>query len=291
MSLRFLLPLVLSCAAPSAWATAPVLIAGEAEAVLRNDEARTTQVIRLTEEARSNALAKAFGFHVAAAQQLEVKRDIQQQEEHITRKMESMTRTQTAGIWLADETAPEITESTAPDGSTLLEVRVYGYATEATPAVAVRASVMSCRLPSCATRIFREDDLLFLRFTAADDGFLFVVLEDPGNNVASFIPSVAAVPLPVKHGSTVRIPEDDPMNYTHNLQLTLNDTKDNVRQYIWFIYSKNAFRLPETNELPDRPPQLDSPAFHRWLLQAVSDNPDLLPQCVPISVLPRDHYD
>jgi hypothetical protein len=264
----------------------PVLVSGTASTVLRDDEAKTEQLARLVEEAQSNAMRSAFGNIVLLDEQLEVDYEkSNNMEETSGKKYHKKVSGWSGGTWIADNNPPEITESENEKGEVVMTANVRGYAQPfRNNNIPFQTEIGTCDTGGCPARIFRAGEPVFFRFTAGSNGSLMIALEDPTEETVSFIQSANAMPLQVMNGIATQLP---PQDFTGNLVLTVNDEKNNIRQYVWFFFSPNAMQAPATVMNKDAIPAMSVPAFRSWFHHALLSDDQLQFTCTPISVIPN----
>lgn len=281
--------LLLSCLPLPAQFQGPVSVSGTAETLLRDDEARSLQVFRLTEEARGMAMKKEFGTHVMLDEQLELKKTVNsEKEEQSSKQYLRNTYGWSGGTWIADRSEPIIRESKTAEGLTRISVTVSGYAQPGVKTrVPIRAQISTrAEDDTRPTRIFREGEPVFFRFQAGAAGYLILALEDPLEDEVYFLQSSDAMPEDVDAGEYMLFPRNDRRK---NLVLTLNENKDNKRQYLWFLFATHAIDPPAIDSFNDELPVMDAKAFRSWLYKLVLKDEDLQFKFIPISIIPDEN--
>ena len=234
-----------------------------------------------------NALQQAFGTSLMAAEKLELASVRSTDKEWNSKKFDRTVASVCRGLWISDVAEPAFAEMRDDQGRTILQVSVRGYATDAMEnKVATQAFAGSCSDPSCYSRIYDEGERLFLRFMAGEDGYLFVILEDPQEQSAFFLQSGSAAPARVTANSELRIPDARSDDYYQDIQLTLNSAHTNKRQYLWYVYSTRAPVLPMLNSQPGAVPVLDNSIFHSWLLRTMTRDDSVQVIWTPITINP-----
>ncbi len=264
----------------------PVLLSGKASALLRDDVARTEQIIHLIDKARSSAMERVFGKVMVVDEQLYVQSNKDDNRNEVLKKHYTReSQVWSGGIWLEDEHEPEITEVSTAGRGVEITVKVCGYALPAMQSkTPVHFAIRNCASASCSSRIFREGESVFFEFTAGSNGFLMLVLEDPLDNRAYFIQSAQALPIKIVKEDPVYLPKPDDNN---NLVLTLNELKSNQRQYVWFIYSCRAIDPPSISPGDDAIPIINASLFRRWIRKSLLKDTELQFVLTPITVLPN----
>lgn len=281
--------LLLSCLPLLAQFQGPVSVSGTAETLLRDDEARSLQVFRLTEEARGMAMKKEFGTHVMLDEQLELKKTVNsEKEEQSSKQYLRNTYGWSGGTWIADRSEPIIRESKTAEGLTRISVTVSGYAQPGVKTrVPIRAQISTrAEDDTRPTRIFREGEPVFFRFQAGAAGYLMLALEDPLAQKVYFIQSANGMPEDVSAGEYITFPEKDSPG---NLVLTLNEKKDNTRQYLWFLFSTHAIHPPAIAAHEEGLPVLADNTFRNWLYKSLMKDDELQFKFIPISVIPDEN--
>ncbi len=261
------------------------LVSGSSGAVIRDEESKTSQVLRLTEEAQAEAIRSVFGSSVLLDEQFEI--NAAAGTGQVTKRYRRALTGLTGGTWIADAAPPRITETQTEEGETLLRVEVSGYVRPVlSPSVPLISGISSCDDRTHPLRIFREGEPLCFRFAAGEAGYLIIAAEDPAEGKTWFVQSEDGLPLSVKKGKEIWIPDVYSEQYSQNLVLTTVNSVESSRQYIWFIYSKSAMNLPLLNHSKQEPPFTGASLFRKWLYQSILRDSGLQIVFVPISVIP-----
>ena len=249
----FLLILVLCVIA--SFAQKGVNVCGEYRYVVPENISREQAKIIAIERARNKAMADEFGTIVSEVSTTSVKNS------ETTFNMYGGTESK--GLWLGDNSEPEITES-IDGGFFVVNAKVCGKAKELKVAdVELWASTFCNGIES---EKFRDKDRFTVKFKSPVNGYLAVFLLDDNDVAGCLLPYESGEAVPVnKKQEYVFLTKADP-NYPWGEETILETSKDIEFFRIYFIFSKNAFAMPLTED-GEYVPELPKNKFDKWLLK------------------------
>lgn len=262
----------------------PQLVNGEAEAPADDKIARTYQVEKLINEARTEAMRKITGTDLLLAEHTDYKMNFEKGKENTSHNYTRVVNTFTGGQWLMDTKEPELTKWVDENGQEYLHVKVEGYAiTDETPYASIRYSISKCMEENCTTTLFNEGDPLFVKFAADKPGFLTVILEDQSTDSAYILQDEKGFPIEVTSKEEIRIPDPSSESFYYEIIPTLDKTEESVAQLVWIIFS--AEQSPINAQLnKGQVPALSAMEYRKWLLKTIVKNKSTNLECIPITL-------
>jgi hypothetical protein len=218
-------------------------------------ESRKEALVKAIEEARTEAMRRAFGESVTATSG------------HVNEKMTIYGNTEVNGKWLEDTKKPVVRyRIDSISGETGIFVKVCGKAQEIKrqeTELKIAAKRCTDKGQCNVTTSFKNGDLLNIDFMSPKAGFLAVYLQDEDNNIFRLLPSV----LNTKGIQEIRA-------YT-NYESMFNQIKNNYIELITFksvefnqlhfIFSPNKFTIPLDEEMESGLRWLDYKKYQEWL--------------------------
>jgi hypothetical protein len=218
-------------------------------------ESRKEALVKAIEEARTEAMRRAFGESVTATSG------------HVNEKMTIYGNTEVNGKWLEDTKKPVVRyRIDSISGETGIFVKVWGKAQEIKrQEIELKIAAKRCTdIGECfVTTSFKNGDLLNIDFMSPKAGFLAVYLQDEDNNIFRLLPSV----MNTKGVQEIRA-------YT-NYESMFNQIKNNYIELITFksvefnqlhfIFSPNKFTIPLDEEMESGLRWLDYKKYQEWL--------------------------
>ena len=267
-----------------------VQVKGSATGCLEEHRSQVDLVAHLTEEARVDALAKAFGTGLLSAEVLEERFTVKNQQESVVTGVHRHLESGVRGVWICDRQKPQVKRLENGTEAPCFTVDVQGWAKpHSNDEVPLQTRVGRCPEAGCSTRIFSDGDPLFLHFEAAADGWLMSYLEDPyTDSVYAIHPNRdRSSAMPVQGNEAVVIPDPTDQNYYYNLALFAGEEEGTSRQWIWLVYSEKEMQGPVMDEFPEEPARMTRSDWQHWLRTNLVRQEGLQTEVIPISVQPK----
>lgn len=218
-------------------------------------ESRKEALVKAIEEARAEAIRKAFGESVT------------QTSGHVNEKMTIYGNTEVNGKWLKDTQSPRVRyRIDSISGETAIFVHVWGKAQEIKRAEAdLKITTKRCSEDGqcIQTTAFHDKDILNFDFLSPVDGFLAVYLQDEDNNMFRLLPSL----LNTKGFQEIRA-----NTFYENLLVQMMNSYVELIAFntvefnrLHFIFSPNPFTIPIDEEMESGLRWLDYQVFQEWL--------------------------
>lgn len=260
--------------------------------ILREDISMKTFKESLAEKARLKALQEAYGNTLLSNEMLDV--FLSNSNDSIFRKkkyhqhIESMVN----GIWLGDTQSPEYEEMPNEKGGIVLQVTVIGYAQKANKKIAhTHAVILGNTKSNQEQRVFESGDVFYTQYESSEDGFLLLFSEDRDevktyllNTFTSHEKNESNPALAVKAMMPILFPNPESPDFYYNLVFTKDDTIEESKQLIWFIYSKEAISLPLGLKNQNGIRAIDSGEFRAWILKELMRNASIQHDIIPVTI-------
>lgn len=257
----FLLVVVLGTA--TCFGQKSVSVCGEYRYVAPENVSREQARNIAIERARNKAMADEFGTIISEVNTSITKSSADGYNAKDETVFNTYGGTESKGLWLSDNSEPEISE-TFENGFFVINVKVCGKAKE------LKSADLELNVSSLCNGIesdrFRSKDRFTVKFKTPVKGYLAIFLLDD-NDVASCL-------LPYESGEAVEVNNkeeyvflttSDP-NYPWGEETILETEKEVEYFRIYYIFSKNSFTMPMT-ENGEYVPELQRIKFEKWLLK------------------------
>lgn len=243
---------------------------------------------RAAEQARIDALAKAFGT-IISQDILQADRVTSGRE---TNDFLSLSSTEVKGEWLGDTSEPQYEFSRDAQENLIVTCRVKGNAREiSNQSVAFEALVLrNGDRKVHASTSFNDGDDMRLLFNGASDGYLCVFLQDETGNVYCLLP----YPRDTKSEVKVRKDRDyiffkagdNEFGPSEELIMTAGDNAEYNRMFV--VFSPNPFMRPVMSANGTGLPSVSTKEFTKWLLRARRNDRRMGVQAVNLIINPRN---
>lgn len=272
------------------WASDIVTVHGESTYYDDGSKSRAECMRLAAEQARIDALSKAFGTIVT--------QDILQSDRVFGSREHNyflmLSSTEVKGEWIADEGDPTYEFSHDLSHNLIVKCKIRGKAREITnEGASFEASVLRNGTDlRHADNLFRDGDDMFLYFKSSEDGYMTAFLEDEGGNVYMVLPYPRDTKsrvfvkrdTPYVFFSRDNARETDPQGVIEELVLTAPDRVECNRLYV--IFSTESFSRPimdSTGELPT----IKRNDFNKWLLKSRSGDTKMGVKAMNLQISPR----
>lgn len=292
MSIRHKLFLVLLLIRIPVTAQAPVKVSGKAAGVLRDDLARAVQIQQLIEEAQLDAIRQQSGTNLMIAEQYDLQSTGKTgEQENIRKDYQLRVNSFSSGTWIRNTHEPLLEYFTGKDGQDMLRVEVSGYARiRPLEETAIRCGTSSCPGENCHTRLFKEGDALYLWFQAEPGGYLIAAVEDPVADSTYILQREDGFPLRVESTDEIRIPDNRTGEYGRELEVYLNEEKDNSRQFVWMVYTDFPASPPVASGTTGIP-VMSARSYRQWMYETLLRDEEATLRCIPISVISNEAHE
>ena len=207
------------------------------------------------ERARDKAMADEFGTIVSQVSTTSVKNS--------ETSFNMYGGTESKGLWLGDDSEPEINEI-LEGGFFVINAKVCGKARELKAADVELKTTIFCN--GIESEKFRDKDRFTIKFKSPVKGYLAIFLLDDNDVAGCLLPYQSGEAVAVKNNvEYVYLTTADP-SYPWGEETILETEKDIEFFRIYFIFSKNSFAMPLT-ENGEYVPELPKEKFDKWLLK------------------------
>ncbi len=281
LSILMIVPTIMAAGA------GPREITGEATYYDDGSLSRIECMKRAAEQARIDALAKAFGTIIS--------QDIVQADRvssgRETNEFLSLSTTEVKGEWLGDVEEPQYEFSRDANENLIVTCRVRGNAREiSNQGVPFEALVLrNGEKEVHASTSFRDGDEMRVLFNGAADGYVCVFLQDETGTVYGLLP------YPRDAKSEVKVKKDRKYVFfkggdkefgpSEELIMTAGDEPEFNRLFV--VFSPNAFTRPVMSANGSGLPSVSAKEFTKWLLRVRRNDQRMGVKAVNIRIDPK----
>ena len=192
--------------------------------------------------------------------------------------------TKVKGEWIEsfDETFSETSRTVNENGETVIEIyitcEIKGKVRELIPKADIEFEILNCPQLECRTRIFHNNEQLYLYFMSPVDGYLSVFVNE-GEVIRRILPYNS---MPIKYQNGIKIESDEAyliFSPHHNKfensevdEILLYTKKPQEQNTIILVFSEREFIKPILDAAEDQgefilPKSLSLTKFSKWLVQ------------------------
>lgn len=286
--LPLLLLFLIAAVVPMRLGAKDVEVSGEATYYDDGRHSRVECERLAAEQARVNALAKAFGTIVT--------QDIIQSDRVVdgreTNNFLALSATEVRGEWVADIGQPQFSYEHDANQNLIVTCKIKGRAHEiSNEAVAFETAVLKNGVfRNNESSNFTDGDQMYLYFLGSSDGYLMVFLEDETRSVYNLLPYPHSTQKDVRvkkyEEYTFFSPERGKGQFGQEEELIL--TAEDYPEYnkLYVVYSPNPFSAPVMRSQGVLP-EMKADDFTKWLLKTRRNDPKMGLKVINMEISPK----